>query len=368
MSLSFFPSRLKWTILLVGAFTLLAVAPAFAQFPDLVVQVGDTTAAPGEQNSVISVFAKNYADTIAGFEIWLLLDRPDIMEFQTDTATFFDTTFWRCVSYTGPDCDEWMDISDSVLLDPEYPYDSISVNTYETTIGNFDTTGTLISGWEYVRSNSLAEQGHDIKLVAQANTVAPPYTQGIGPQVGETPLIKILADVYNIPDTATERTVTIHVQAENLDNFSFSDEKGNGIGVLTDTIFDTTWYDCLVWEGQTCTLWEEVPEGPADSFTCCDTILDGYLDTSKVYIYHGSLTVDLPPQYECGDVNCSDAVNLLDATYMINYLYRGGPAPCEEDLMNVNCDLYLNVLDATYLITYLYRGGPAPICPPGCSP
>nr|MBN2277649.1 hypothetical protein [candidate division Zixibacteria bacterium] len=367
MSFSSLPSRLNWTFLLVCAIIVLAFSPTVAQFPDLVVQVGDTTAMPGEQNTVISVFAKNYADTVAGFEVWLLLNKNYICEFQTDTATFADTTYYSCISWNGPDCEEWRDITDSVILDPLYPYDSINIDEYPAVIGNFDTTGTLISGWEYVRSNSMSGGPYDIKVVGQANQLKPPYTTGIGyPQVGEKPLFKILADVYDIPDEMTDRTVTIYVQATTADNFSFSDEKGNAIGILTDTIYDTTWYECLVWEGGICTLWEEVEEGPTDSFVISDTILNGHIDTSKVYIFNGSLTIELPPPYDCGDVNCSNSVNILDATYMINYLYRGGPAPCVADLMDVNCDTKRNILDATYLINYLYRGGPSPHCPPGC--
>jgi hypothetical protein len=34
-------------------------------------------------------------------------------------------------------------------------------------------------------------------------------------------------------------------------------------------------------------------------------------------------------QHENGDVDCSGGINLLDATYTINYLYKNGPEPCE---------------------------------------
>ncbi|MFH2037529.1 MAG: hypothetical protein ABIJ45_14095 [Candidatus Zixiibacteriota bacterium] len=30
-----------------------------------------------------------------------------------------------------------------------------------------------------------------------------------------------------------------------------------------------------------------------------------------------------------GDVNCSDNINILDITYLISFLYKSGPAPCE---------------------------------------
>jgi uncharacterized protein (TIGR02145 family) len=62
----------------------------------------------------------------------------------------------------------------------------------------------------------------------------------------------------------------------------------------------------------------------------------------------------------CGDVNNSGAVGIQDVTYLINYLYKGGPEPfCCGD---VNNSTTVNIQDITYLINYLYKRGPAP-CP-----
>jgi hypothetical protein len=70
---------------------------------------------------------------------------------------------------------------------------------------------------------------------------------------------------------------------------------------------------------------------------------------------------DLP-----GDANNNGSVNILDITYLIAYLYQGGPPPpcMYEGDANGNCSI--NILDITYLIAYLYQGGPAPICAPSC--
>jgi len=64
-----------------------------------------------------------------------------------------------------------------------------------------------------------------------------------------------------------------------------------------------------------------------------------------------------------GDANNNGAVNILDVTYTIGYLYKGGnppPCPAEADA-NGNCTI--NILDVTYTIGYLYKGGAAPKCP-----
>jgi len=67
---------------------------------------------------------------------------------------------------------------------------------------------------------------------------------------------------------------------------------------------------------------------------------------------------------ECGDVNSDGAVNLIDVTYLIDYLYSDGPAPILFEIGNVNGYGDINLLDVTYLIGYLYYGGYPLNCPP----
>jgi len=362
MSFSFLCRRLNWLILVIVLGLAFVAIPASAQFYDLEVRVGDTTGSPGEHNSVISVYMKNWTETVGGFAIWLVLDRPDIMEFQTEWATFYDTLYWRCHHYSGPTCTDSSDITDSVLINPSYPWDIRSVHIYDQLVGSDDTTGTLCSGWEMVRSRATNDLGHDLKIAGQANQVRPPYTPGISPQYGEIPLIKIMGDIYNIPPTMTDRTVHIYIQADNLDNFSFSTEDGRSIGVITDTVIDTSWFQCQTWNEthDTCYFWKEVGTGPADSFHCCDTILTGHLDTSKVKIKSGKLVVS---GGLCGDVDDNKSINILDVGYLIRYLYKGGPPPLFPTMADVNSSGSTNILDVAYIVAFLYKGGPAPNCP-----
>lgn len=64
----------------------------------------------------------------------------------------------------------------------------------------------------------------------------------------------------------------------------------------------------------------------------------------------------------CGDINSDDAVNMLDITYLIDYLYCGGPEPNPPEMGNINGDESINLLDITYLISFLYLAGNPPIC------
>lgn len=63
-----------------------------------------------------------------------------------------------------------------------------------------------------------------------------------------------------------------------------------------------------------------------------------------------------------GDANGDDDINVADAVHVINYVFKGGPAPDPLEIGDANCDATVNVADAVYLINYIFKGGPAPGC------
>ena len=65
-----------------------------------------------------------------------------------------------------------------------------------------------------------------------------------------------------------------------------------------------------------------------------------------------------------GDANQDWQVNILDAVFLINFLYKGGPAPIPIVMGDVNGSCSINLLDITHIINYLYKGGPTPVV--GC--
>jgi len=76
---------------------------------------------------------------------------------------------------------------------------------------------------------------------------------------------------------------------------------------------------------------------------CCDTAA-GWLDL-----------------HTPGDVDSSGGVNVADLTYMVAFLFQGGPEPCPMiEAGDFDCSCGTNVADLTYLVEYLFQGGPAP--------
>ena len=94
-----------------------------------------------------------------------------------------------------------------------------------------------------------------------------------------------------------------------------------------------------------------------------DTVLSGremklgsiYSDYVPVMV-PGQLTVAICDR---GDADFSGSINILDVTYIINYLYKGGPEP-DLYCADANATGMINILDVTYIINYLYKGGPPP--------
>ncbi len=61
-----------------------------------------------------------------------------------------------------------------------------------------------------------------------------------------------------------------------------------------------------------------------------------------------------------GDVDGSGAIDVGDLTYLVAYLFQGGPEPpCLEE-GDVDASGSIDVGDLTYLVAYLFQGGPAP--------
>jgi len=94
-----------------------------------------------------------------------------------------------------------------------------------------------------------------------------------------------------------------------------------------------------------------------------DTVLSGrYFELGSVYsnyvpvVVPGEISVAVCSR---GDANFDELVNILDVTFLINYLYKSGPAP-ELYCGDADANGMLNILDVTYLINYLYKDGPPP--------
>lgn len=397
-----YANRLTVVLALFVLIMIFIPAQAYSQTPQLYVTVGDTVGPPGGQNSVITVYLSNPQDNIFAFEMYLTIERDGIVYFKTDSQLVTDTTYWKC-AYDAPlescttivagegDTTWWKCIEtdpvvtdsciDSIQVapddDPEwvqYPdYDSVDYYDHWVTVGSMDTAGTLIKGWEDVRTRSFNPDGRDLKITATSNvnftdhSTPPMIPAG---QAGGV-LFRLLGDLENLPDTATVRDSRIVVLSRPADNFIFSKANGTPIGLSYRHFVDTNYWRCEYWSGDECLSWQEYSSPPYDSLEIypdsqafVDTTYPGHV--GKVVLDHGSVSII---GAMCGNVNGDpdDIINLQDVTYLIGAIYLGGADPDPRCVGNINCDQdgTLNLQDITRLIDFIYLSK-TPLCESCC--
>ncbi len=69
---------------------------------------------------------------------------------------------------------------------------------------------------------------------------------------------------------------------------------------------------------------------------------------------------DICPAIVCGDANGSGSVGLADISYLISYIFIGGPAPVEPSSGDADGSGCVDMSDAIFLINNFFGGGPAP--------
>ena len=77
---------------------------------------------------------------------------------------------------------------------------------------------------------------------------------------------------------------------------------------------------------------------------------------SSYYTY----TVTEGYNYINGDANRDNRINVGDAIFLINYIFKSGVAPDPVNSGDANCDIKVNVGDVTKIINYVFKGGQAP--------
>ncbi|MFH2034924.1 MAG: dockerin type I repeat-containing protein [Candidatus Zixiibacteriota bacterium] len=110
-------------------------------------------------------------------------------------------------------------------------------------------------------------------------------------------------------------------------------------------------------------------EGESENYQVKSTLSQTAVGAAKSNDYimrHGFWQYSLVSENGCchepGDANNNGAVNILDITFTIAYLYKGGPEPVCMDQADASGNNRINILDITYTIAYLLHGGSAPIC------
>jgi hypothetical protein len=81
------------------------------------------------------------------------------------------------------------------------------------------------------------------------------------------------------------------------------------------------------------------------------------------HLVDATMTVTSGPLYICGDINNDGSgPDVADLTYLVDYLFAGGPVPGVMAATDVDGTGAVDVADLTYMVDYLFAGGAAPNC------
>ena len=201
--------------------------------------------------------------------------------------------------------------------------------------------------WNYFTKDRYDTAFHDDGLDYPLIVVGPVVTSC--PFTGVLPIIPPdgLASNYIVtyPDTTVNGMLVINFDGANTVQWGFSYamvENGqvtavpecevDYLGRTNCGIYDFVKYDSLIFVPCVVSRWQD------DNLYTFGTVIHPF-----------------------GDIDGSGAINVLDISYLVNYLYKGGMAPRYDISMgDPDCNGRINILDVSYLVDYLYRGGPDP--------
>lgn len=288
-------------------FILLIMSPGFLLYgqlwatPILLVQAGDATVSSSDSTGTLPIYLLTVSDSVAAFELKITASDSQAVEF----------------------------------------------------LESLDTTGTLISGWQF---QLVAAFPGGIHMIWLPNQIGQNNIPSIAPSPQIRQLVKLPFKLHGL-NPAASYTFTIEIDTS-LSDFGFSNPLGYLIGVRTDTLVDTNCFRCLQWQGSDCLSWMLVQEPPCDSLAH-DSFPSTHLDTSKTWVFGGSINVVACCQGTRGNVNGdpNNLVDLSDLSQLIAYLVSGGSTPSCIAEADLNGSGLIDLSDLSMLISYLLSGG-----------
>jgi hypothetical protein len=187
------------------------------------------------------------------------------------------------------------------------------------------------------------------------------YTWPAATGIGQWPVTVAITDSY---DTA-QCGFVVDVQAAVADTCAQQQQyPGDVNNDLSISIHDITYLVNFLYKG-----------GAAPAIMAnADPNGDCYIDEADLEYLAATIYTGGPPPVTCtcvnpflcpcyiADANNDGSLNVGDAVYIINYVFKQGPAPdpyalCSGD---ANLDCTVNVGDAVVLINYVFKSGPRP--------
>ncbi len=174
-------------------------------------------------------------------------------------------------------------------------------------------------------------------------TVTGDITSGLGFTINEAHC-RVSGTLNNLPLplNASYYTVSARTGTSGADGYFVNAQIDSTTGTYTFDLCDGDWtFDVPYFDGYTSPTALALTVGEAPDI---------------VKTFDLDYTADRP----CGDANADGNVNLGDAIYLINFIFRAGSPPSPLCTGKANGDEAVNMGDAVYLINFIFREGSAP--------
>jgi len=288
-------------LLLLAGLIALFTSQALAVEPILNLKIDDITLTPEDSIVDFKVMMNSLEDSVAGFELIFQMATPFVMAF----------------SETDP-----IDVAGSVIED----WGMLTWEEYGDPAGTIYILGL----WDFPDGSK-----RPIPI--------PPSDE---PQL----LLTFRGKLVNLnQDTLCDYQSEVLI-ADFMTRFSTpcSGSMTRLIGYDTWTEYDTTYQNCVEWDGDSCVAW-------ADTIVEENTYSEPNWDLLNYE--DGSYQIVC---IDCGDADGSGAVDIDDVVYLIAYMFAQGPAPDPLDTGDADDSGGVDIDDVVYLIAYIFTSGPEP--------
>jgi len=122
--------------------------------------------------------------------------------------------------------------------------------------------------------------------------------------------------------------------------------------VIADLEWQSIEYDISTYADKEATVYLAWTMGPTDGgLVYCGWNIDDVRVVSKECV-----------SWKCGDVDLNEDINVADLVFLVDYIFKCGPAPTIYESGNVDGIGQINVADLTYFVNFLFKGGSDLVC------
>lgn len=303
----------------------------------LVCDIDSVTTTLHNQNIAIPVYLTTISDSVAGFDLKFNTD-PRYIRWVIQSA-YWDT-FTTCVGYNqAHQCT--LSYKDSNFI----------------RIAKVDTVGALSRGFEVFQARVVDDAASGLKISAKCDNGAPPIKKPIPPGAGT--LFHIYArTIDSLGDSlCVDSTRVVVIPRFDKNASSFSNQNGVTIGCNYEMHYDTFYFNCMVWDGDSCVSWGD---------TVIDSFLHCVIDTTKRVLLDGAIGFNCNACTTCGDADGNGVINISDVVFLIGFVFNSVPIPGECNytygLGDADGNRVVNISDAVALIGYVFNSVPVPHC------